>query len=171
MCFLLLVVLKVPSAWGHQPQITLRSLWTLLKGLPSGSEDVLHKIVGDLPLVLKQIFNLCTVCITWRRGEKNVSKVTELEKRWLGLSFLTWMTSMHENSVAVIFTPTSHDIIQKVRLSHVHRGVNFHLQNKNRRWQWAWFSITSDVDLCVTRIQNLSLCCSQRHVAAPAGHE
>lgn len=44
-------------------------------------------------------------------------------------SVLTCVTAVHVRSVAIVFAPTSHDIVHKVRLRHVHRGVDFHLQN------------------------------------------
>lgn len=67
--FSVIVGPKVPRAWGHRPQPHLSSLWAPLEGLKSGPWDGLHKVVGDLPLVLKQIFNLCTVCIACRKKE------------------------------------------------------------------------------------------------------
>lgn len=96
-CCVLSVIVgpEVPRAGGHRPQPTLSSLWAPLEGLRAGSRDGLHKVVGDLPLVLKQVLNLCTVCITC-------------------------MTSIHISSVAIIFAPASHDVVHKVRLSHVH---------------------------------------------------
>lgn len=63
--FSLIVGPKVPRAWSHQPHPTLSSLWAAPEGLHTGPWDGLHKVVGDLPLVLKQVFNFCTVCITY----------------------------------------------------------------------------------------------------------
>lgn len=71
------------------PQPTLSSLWAPLEGLCTGPWYRLHKVVGDLPLVFKQVFGLCAVCITC-------------------------VTSVHVRSVAVVFTATSHDIVHEV---------------------------------------------------------
>ncbi len=79
--FSVIVGPKVPRGWGHRPQPTLSSLWAPLEGLCTGPEDGLHKVVGDLPLVLKQVFNLCTVCVTYM-GEKNISVGRGEKLRW-----------------------------------------------------------------------------------------
>lgn len=180
--FSVIVGPKVPWAWGHRPQPTLSSLWAPLEGLRTGPWDGLHKVVGDLPLVLKQVFNLCTVCVTYKeKKEHQWQKRGEIKMLWdkgKGLSVLTCMTSIHVSSVAIIFAPTSHDVVHKVRLSHVHGGVDFHLKydtithavdNKH------WFNITtadaSDLMTCSCVLhhcdkhllgnrENLSLCCS-----------
>lgn len=75
--FSVIVGPKVPRAWGHRPQSTLSSLWAPLEGLRTEPWDELHKVVGDLPLVLKQVFSLCTVCVTCSREEKKKKTISD----------------------------------------------------------------------------------------------
>lgn len=71
--FSLTVDPKVPASWNHPTSpLSLSSLWGLLLEVlgphptphPLGG---LHEVVGDLPLVLKQVFCLSAVGITCDR--------------------------------------------------------------------------------------------------------
>lgn len=117
------------SAWVVS---SLSSLWAPPEGLHTVPLDGLHKVVGDLPLVLKQVFDLGTVCITWKWGEKQHHSQCQRKadikmRRERGCPVLTCMTSVHVCSVAVVLAPASHDIVHKVRLCHIHWGIYFHL--------------------------------------------
>lgn len=73
--FSLTVVAKVPGSWKHPTlPLSLRSLWGLAArpAVDSGPCGGLHEVVGDLPLVLKQVFCLSAVRITCDSG-KNTS--------------------------------------------------------------------------------------------------
>lgn len=65
----LTVVAKVP---GSPSPLSLSSLWGLAArpAVGPGPGGGLHKVVGDLPLVLKQVFCLSAVRITCDGGEK-----------------------------------------------------------------------------------------------------
>lgn len=65
--FSLTVDAKVPASWNPPTSpLSLSSLWGLpLSVLPPPSPTGgLHKVVGDLPLVLEQVFRLSAVGIT-----------------------------------------------------------------------------------------------------------
>lgn len=110
--------------------LTLSSLWVPLAGLRTGPCHRLHKVVGDLPLVLEQVFHLCTVCITWtgKREHRQCQRRGEIQMKKERLhSVLTCMAWVHVYSVAIILAPTPHHIVHKVWFSHIHWGVYFHL--------------------------------------------
>lgn len=120
--FSLIVGPKVPRAWSHQPQRTLSSLWAPLEGLRTGPWNGLHKVVGDLPLVLKQVFNLCTVCIAckgkkehsyhWQRraGMKMKKKEGVLSSpAWHPYMYALWPSYLHRH-LMTLFIKSDSDI-------------------------------------------------------------
>lgn len=74
--FSLTVVAKVPGSWKHPTSpLSLSSLWGLAArpAVGPGPGGGLHKVVGDLPLVLKQVFCLGAVRITCDSGKSEES--------------------------------------------------------------------------------------------------
>lgn len=132
------------SVCGSKRPNNLSPHWVVsgwLEDLRTGPCDGLHKVVGDLPLVLKQVFNLCTVCITckWERESSALEAGRHQNEKTERCSVLTCMTSIQVCSVAIVFAPTPHNIVQEVRLRHIHWGIYLHLPKDTITSKLIWY--------------------------------